>query len=423
MRLNRFLSQCGLGSRRSSELLVLEGRVAINGKLIKDLATNVGDEDQVAVDGKPARPETGIVIALNKPRGYICSRSDEKDRMTIYALLPKPLQTLHHVGRLDKDSEGLLLLTNRGDLSHHLIHPSKGAEKEYEVIVDKPLDQAVMARLVKGMITEEGYAKSERAWMDSEYRCHVVLKQGLKRQIRLMFYQLGFEVVRLVRVRIGWLELKGLQRGGWKQLSSTEVERFFSKEGTTGRPPRLDKPKVASSESGEDEEVIRPAKIIERPVREERTFGKKRATGKFRNRREDVPEPEVRPEVRGRSVGRKERTGKGRAPRDGRPFGKGKAQSTTTDRPARAGITFTRDRSADSKAPSSRGRPEGRSRPLRNDRSEEGGRPPSRGRSFDKSRSPSRDSAPSRSGPRSSSARGEGKRAATKRSPGPRRRS
>jgi 23S rRNA pseudouridine2605 synthase len=422
VRLNRFLSQCGLGSRRSSELLVLEGRVAINGKLIKDLATNVGDEDQVTVDGKPARPETGIVIALNKPRGYICSRSDEKDRMTIYALLPKPLQTLHHVGRLDKDSEGLLLLTNRGDLSHHLIHPSKGAEKEYEVIVDKPLDQAVMARLVKGMITEEGYAKSERAWMDSEYRCHVVLKQGLKRQIRLMFYQLGFEVVRLVRVRIGWLELKGLQRGGWKQLSSTEVERFFSKEGTTGRPPRLDKPKVAATDSDEHDEVIRPAKTIERPAREERSFGKKRATGKFRTSREEVPEPEVRPEVRGRSTGRKERTSKGRAPRDGRPFGKSKDRPATTDRPARAGITFSRDRRADSKATPSRDRPEGRTRPAREDRSEESAGPPRRGRNFEKSRSSSRDSSPSRPGPRSSSARAEGKRPASKRSSGPRRR-
>lgn len=422
MRLNRFLSQCGLGSRRSSELLVLEGRVAINGKLIKDLATNVGDEDQVSVDGKPARPETGIVIALNKPRGYICSRSDEKDRMTIYALLPKPLQTLHHVGRLDKDSEGLLLLTNRGDLSHHLIHPSKGAEKEYEVIVDKPLDQAVMARLVKGMITEEGYAKSERAWMDSEYRCHVVLKQGLKRQIRLMFYQLGFEVVRLVRVRIGWLELKGLQRGGWKQLSSTEVERFFSKEGTTGRPPRLDKLKVATTESDADDEVIRPVKLIERPARQERTFGKKRATGKFRTSREEVPEPEVRPEVRGRSTGRKERTSKGRAPRDGRSFGKGKDRPATTDRPARAGITFSRDRGADSKATPSRDRPEGRTRPAREDRSDEGGRPPSRGRSFDKARSPSRDSSPSRPGSRGGAPRGEGKRPASKRSSSPRRR-
>jgi hypothetical protein len=272
-----------------------------------------------------------------------------------------------------------------------------------------------MARLVKGMITEEGYAKSERAWMDSEYRCHVVLKQGRKRQIRLMFYQLGFEVVRLVRVRIGWLELKGLQRGGWKQLSSTEVERFFSKEGTTGRPPRLDKPKVATTEPDADDEVMRPA-------REDRTFGKKRATGKFRTNREEVPEPEVRPDVRGRSTGRKERTGKGRAPRDGRPFGKGKDRPATTDRPARAGITLTRDRSGESKGPPGRGRPEGRTRPAREDRGDEGGRPPSRGRSFDKARSPSRDSSPSRPGSRGGAPRIEGKRPASKRSSGPRRR-
>jgi 23S rRNA pseudouridine2605 synthase len=276
VRLNRFLSQCGLGSRRGSEQIILEGRVAINGKEIKDLSTLVADGDQVTVDGRPARPETGVVIALNKPRGYICSRSDEKDRMTIYALLPKPFQTLHHVGRLDKDSEGLLLLTNRGDLSHHLIHPSHGAEKEYEVIVDKPMDAAVMAKLVKGMLTEEGYAKAERTWMISEYRCHVVLKQGMKRQIRLMFYQLGFEVERLTRTRIGWLELKGLQKGGWKQLTTTEVERFFSKEGTSGRPLRLDKARAAKAED-EAEDVVRPTRKTEvspRPAREKRSYGK-----------------------------------------------------------------------------------------------------------------------------------------------------
>ncbi|HYF35634.1 MAG TPA: pseudouridine synthase [Prosthecobacter sp.] len=236
MRLNRYLSQCGLGSRRGCEQVILEGRVSINGRQVKELATQVGPEDQVSVDGKSVRAESGVVIALNKPRGYICTRSDTHDRMTIYDLLPAQYQTLHHVGRLDKESEGLLLLTNRGDLSHRLIHPSQGAEKEYEVVVDKPLDAAVMAKLVKGMLTEEGYAKAERAWLDGYYRAHVVLKQGLKRQIRLMFYQLGFEVERLVRTRIGWLELRGMPKGGWKELSAAEVERFFSKEGGGSRP-------------------------------------------------------------------------------------------------------------------------------------------------------------------------------------------
>lgn len=237
MRLNRYLSLCGLGSRRGVEAVILEGRVSINGHYVKDLATQVEDDDRVLVDGRPIRLEKSTVIALNKPKGYVCTRSDERDRLTIYDLLPRQFQTLHHVGRLDKDSAGLLLLTNRGDLSHRLIHPSQGAEKEYEVVTDKPMDQETMAKMVKGMMTEEGFAKAERAWLVTEYRAHVVLKQGLKRQIRLMFYQLGFEVERLTRVRIGWLELRGLPRGSWKELSQAEIERFFAKDGATGRAP------------------------------------------------------------------------------------------------------------------------------------------------------------------------------------------
>jgi 23S rRNA pseudouridine2605 synthase len=229
--------------------------VTINGKTVTELGTQVSAGDEVSVDGRPTRTESPIVIALNKPKGYICSRADERDRMTIYALLPKQLQSLHHVGRLDKESEGLLLMTNRGDLSHHLIHPSKGAEKEYEVVVDKPVDQNVMSALVKGMMTEEGHAKAERAWMQTEYRCHLVLKQGLKRQIRLMFYQLGFEVERLTRTRIGWLELKGLPKGSWKQLTEAEVQRFFTEAGTTGRtkPAGEAKPRAKSTQRGADD--------------------------------------------------------------------------------------------------------------------------------------------------------------------------
>ncbi len=347
MRLNRFLSQCGLGSRRGSEQIILEGRVSINGHQIKDLGTKVETDDQVTVDGKPVRAETGIVIALNKPRGYICSRSDERDRMTIYALLPKPLQTLHHVGRLDKDSEGLLLLTNRGDLSHHLIHPSKGAEKEYEVIVDKPVDQATMAKLVKGMLTEEGYAKAERAWMITEYRCHVVLKQGLKRQIRLMFYQLGFEVERLTRTRIGWLELKGLQKGGWKQLTSTEVERFFSLEGTTGRPPRVEKPKTAKVDAEEDGEVVRPVRSAPsrertKPERTPRGPGKGRAERRARPERESREE---RPAGRGRAPSREDRA-PGRDRPEGKPRAKRDDRADSTSRPSRGGRSSDRPRSA-----------------------------------------------------------------------------
>ena len=321
VRLNRYLSQCGLGSRRSCEQIIQEGRVSINGHVIRELATQVGADDKVIVDGRPVRAESGVVIALNKPRGYICSRSDERDRMTIYALLPKQFQTLHHVGRLDKDSEGLLLLTNRGDLSHRLIHPSQGAEKEYEVIVDKPMDQETMAKLVRGMPTEEGHAKAERAWLATEYRAHVVLKQGLKRQIRLMFYQLGFEVERLTRTRIGWLELRGLPKGDWKELTATEVERFFAKDGGTGRAPKV--PKVRRPET--EAETPRPRSA--RPAAKRGGSDRRDSAPKGRSRfaRSDRPESD-RP---ARSGGAKPRPSGSSGPRrsgGSRPTGSGPAR-------------------------------------------------------------------------------------------------
>lgn len=248
MRLNRYLSQCGVASRRGAEEIILGGRVSINGHIVTELATQVQPEDKVVVDGSPVRTETPVVLVLNKPKGYLCSRGDKHERMTIYDLLPLKYQSLHHVGRLDKESEGLILLTNRGDLSHRLIHPSQGAEKEYEVVVDQPLNVDVMAKLVKGMMTEEGFARAERAWMDTEYRAHIVLKMGLKRQIRMMLYYLGYEVERLVRVRIGWLKLHGLAKGAHKELTPTEVERFFKEE--TAKPRLQRKP---AGEAGDDE--------------------------------------------------------------------------------------------------------------------------------------------------------------------------
>ncbi len=249
MRLNRYLSQCGVASRRGAEEIILGGRVSINGHIIKELATQVEEGDKVVVDGSPVRTETPVVLALNKPKGYLCSRGDTHERMTIYDLLPLKYQNLHHVGRLDKESEGLILLTNRGDLSHRIIHPSQGAEKEYEVVVDQPLNAEVMAKLVKGMMTEEGFARAERAWVDTGYRAHIVLKMGLKRQIRMMLYYLGYEVTRLTRIRIGWLKLHGLAKGAYKELTPTEVERFFKEEPAK---PRLERKPAAEAE-GESE--------------------------------------------------------------------------------------------------------------------------------------------------------------------------
>ncbi|MCB1275166.1 MAG: rRNA pseudouridine synthase [Prosthecobacter sp.] len=246
-----------MASRRGAEEIILGGRVSINGHVITELATQVQPDDKVVVDGSPVRAEMPVVIALNKPKGYLCSRGDKHERMTIYDLLPLKYQNLHHVGRLDKESEGLLLLTNRGDLSHRIIHPSQGAEKEYEVIVDQPLNAEVMAKLVKGMMTEEGFARAERAWMDTDYRAHIVLKMGLKRQIRMMFYYLGYEVTRLTRIRIGWLKLHGLAKGAYKELTPTEVERFFKEE--PAKPRLTRKPAAEGDEESEGLPVRKPS--------------------------------------------------------------------------------------------------------------------------------------------------------------------
>lgn len=310
MRLNRYLSQCGVASRRGAEEIILGGRVSINGHIVTELATQVQPEDKVVVDGSPVRTETPVVLVLNKPKGYICSRGDKHERMTIYDLLPLKYQNLHHVGRLDKDSEGLILLTNRGDLSHRIIHPSQGAEKEYEVVVDQPLNADVMAKLVKGMMTEEGFARAERTWMDTDYRAHIVLKMGLKRQIRMMLYLLGYEVTRLTRIRIGWLKLHGLAKGAYKELTPAEVERFFKEEPAK---PRLERKPAAEEDGIEDH---RPARKRSPGTREPRGFksGPGKKSGPPRRFAEDKPSG-FRPKSKFSSRSRSGETGQGEKPR------------------------------------------------------------------------------------------------------------
>ena len=307
MRLNRYLSQCGIASRRGAEQIILEGRVSINGHVMTNLATQVSTEDKVVVDGRPVQAELPIVIAINKPRGYICSHGDTHERMTIYDLLPLKYQNLHHVGRLDKESEGLILMTNRGDLSHRLMHPSMGAEKEYEVVVDQPLHPDVLAKLIKGMMTEEGHARAERAWLAKPNKAHVVLKQGLKRQIRLMFYHLGYEVERLTRIRIGWLQLRGLQLGGWKELKPSDVERFFKE--TAAAPRERAKPARSKPASDEGDDTFAPSKKKAAAKPRSRPAGpaKPRSSAGSAKKRSDRDRPERTDRPKGRSAWSKTR--------------------------------------------------------------------------------------------------------------------
>ena len=237
MRLNRFLAAAGFGSRRACEALILAGKVSINGHFIRELATSVEADDDVRVSGKQARAALPVYILLNKPRGYVCTRSDERGRKTIFDLLPSHYGKLFHVGRLDMESEGLLLLTNDGDLAQRLTHPAHEIEKDYEVLIDKPFEAEHAAKLVRGFMIEGGRARMERVHIIAPKHLKVVLRQGIKRQIRLMLYALGYEVKRLMRTRIGGVEYGGLKPGQWRPLKEKEVALLSGKGGKT-KPPR-----------------------------------------------------------------------------------------------------------------------------------------------------------------------------------------
>ena len=226
MRLNRFLAAAGLGSRRGTEELITAGRVRINKRQVTSLAERVPEGAEVTVNGKPVRATLGVVIALHKPRGVVCTASAQDRRPIITELMPRHFGRLFTVGRLDADSEGLLLLTNQGDLAQHLAHPRHKVEKEYRVRLDRAPDPAALRQMEKGVRLEEGLGRAEKAEYLGGREVRVILRQGMKRQIRLMFRKLGFTVERLKRTRIAHLELGTLVPGAWKVLSEREVRKL-----------------------------------------------------------------------------------------------------------------------------------------------------------------------------------------------------
>lgn len=224
MRLNRFLAAAGLGSRRHCDELIAAGRVTINGKVCTDFSVQPGERDHVKVDRKLIQAERRLDLMLHKPAGFVSTRSDPHARDTIFDLLPPHLPRLFNIGRLDAQTEGLLLLTNDGNLAQRLTHPRYKIEKEYEVTLDRPWDAALAPKLLRGIMLDGQRARIDRIHMVKPARLHVVLRQGINRQIRRMFYEVGYEVKRLVRIRIGRLHLGELPRGHWRPLSKRELE-------------------------------------------------------------------------------------------------------------------------------------------------------------------------------------------------------
>ncbi len=229
MRLNRYLAAAGLGSRRHCDELIQSGQVAINGRVCTDFSIQPGEQDHVKVNGRRVQLTAAQTIVLYKPSGFVCTRKDPHVRDTIYDLLPPKLSKLFNVGRLDAQTEGLIILTNDGELAQRLTHPRYKVEKEYDVILDRPWDPELEEKLLRGIFLDGQRAQFARIRRKTKAHLQVVLKQGLNRQIRRMFAAVGYEVKQLARTRIGLLRLGDLPRGHWRPLTRRELDSLTTK--------------------------------------------------------------------------------------------------------------------------------------------------------------------------------------------------
>jgi len=229
MRLNRFLAQCGLGSRRKCESLIQAGRVAIDGIVVKSLSTIVDNSNNiVTVDGqRVSPPDIFIYILMNKPEGYVTTASDELGRKTVMDLIPKSIRVFS-VGRLDKNSSGALLLTNDGQLAYRLIHPKFNVDKIYRVTLNQAIRDIHIRKLQSGVVLEDGITSPCRIKVirNDRTQIEITLHEGRKRQIRRMLKSLGYEVERLIRIQFASLNLAGLKPGEWRYLTEKEVSEL-----------------------------------------------------------------------------------------------------------------------------------------------------------------------------------------------------
>src|SRR5579859_5860135 len=241
-RLQKILARAGLGSRRGSEELIVQGRVTVNGKRAELGQKADAAVDQVAVDGQPlAAPQRLTYILLHKPRGVVSSLAPQGDRQTVRELVPQEAR-LYPVGRLDVDSEGLILMTNDGQLADYLTHPRYEIEKEYRVLVKGEPDAERLEAWRRGVMLEgertapAQVSRAERAPTGTWLR--IIMHEGRKHQIRDIGKLLGLPVQRLVRVRLGSVRLGNLQPGEWRHLKSEEVAQLRAAGQTTSPPPK-----------------------------------------------------------------------------------------------------------------------------------------------------------------------------------------
>lgn len=226
MRINKYLAACGVASRRECDRLVESGKVSINGK-IAQVGANVGAEDEVKVDGNPVTVKKNEYYLLNKPKGYLSTVSDDKGRKTVLDLMPDGIGRIYPVGRLDYDSEGLLILTTDGELAQHLTHPSNEVPKTYLVKVEGTMTEAALNPIRSGVEIDGYVTKKCKAHIvetnKSYTKIHVTITEGKNREIRKMFAAIGKEVTLLKRIKVGEISLRGLDRGAYRKLSKDEI--------------------------------------------------------------------------------------------------------------------------------------------------------------------------------------------------------
>ena len=235
MRLNKFLSACGLGSRRKTEEFILKGQIKVNSTVIKKLSVAVDPEtDIVELNNKRIRPALEHhYLILNKPKGLITTASDEKNRPIVMNIIPERYRRFGvlPVGRLDKDTEGLLLLTNDGELAYRLSHPKFEIRKEYLAEIDRALADSDRERIESGFYLHQIKTRTGKASIQTVNHekniIKMIISEGKKRQVRLTFQNLGYQVISLTRTGYGTLRLRGLKKGHCRELKSPEIKSLM----------------------------------------------------------------------------------------------------------------------------------------------------------------------------------------------------
>lgn len=236
-RLQKVLAHSNVASRRKAEEMIADGRVKVNGQVMTEMGFKVSEKDHITVDGKLVSRANKRYFLLNKPAGYISTTKDEKNRKTVLDLLDEEVKQdrLYPVGRLDSDSAGLLLMTNDGELSHILMHPSHEVEKEYIVRVKGIVIRKEVIRLRGGLTLDDGYVAKPKyvrlISLDKEHQSSlfsIVLTEGRNREVRKLFDALGYPVKNLTRIRYDFLTLDGIERGSYRPLKVHEVKKLYA---------------------------------------------------------------------------------------------------------------------------------------------------------------------------------------------------